>query len=55
MTDKERQEIQHRLKNHWPFIRISEADFKLLKKLERMERIERLKQPKTPQGQEAPF
>lgn len=52
MKEEQIKKLEHRVKTHWPFMRISEADFKLLKKIERMER---LKQPKTPQGQEAPF
>ena len=49
MTDDKK--IEQRIKRHWPFVRISEADFKLLKKFERMSKPQR----KTPQGQEAPF
>lgn len=54
MTDEEREikELERRLRAYWPFTRMSDGDFKLLKKLER---AQRRKQPKTPQGQEAPF
>jgi hypothetical protein len=49
----EHQKLEQRLKQQWPFMRISEADFKLLKKFERLRKAQLNK--KTPQGQEAPF
>jgi hypothetical protein len=51
MTDSKN--IEQRLKQQWPFMRISEADFKLLKRFERLRKAQLNK--KTPQGQEAPF
>jgi hypothetical protein len=51
MTDDKK--IEQRVKTHWPFMRISEADFKLLKKFERMRKAQLNR--KTPQGREAPF
>lgn len=42
-------DAEHRVRTQWPFIRISEADFKLLKKIERMRKA----QPKQPIAEDA--
>lgn len=53
MNDDEVKKLEHRVKTHWPFVRISEVDFKLIKRLERLRKAQLNR--KTPQGQEAPF